>query len=66
MCGRAATYCRWWDEQMKDRINVRWEVYKKVVNGWEDLWDEYYRLRKELKQLVMKRSLIFGMSLLRK
>ena len=31
MCGRAA---RWWDEQIKDRINVRQEVYKKVVNGW--------------------------------
>ena len=62
MCGRAA---RWWDEQTKDRINVRWEVYKKVVNGQEDLWDEYCRLRKEVKQLS-KRSLIFGMSLLRK
>ena len=62
MCGRAA---RWWDEQTKDRINVRWEVYKKVVNGQEDLWDGYCRLRKEVKQLS-KRSLIFGMSLLRK
>ena len=30
MCGRAA---RWWDEQIKDRINARWEVYRKVVNG---------------------------------
>ena len=24
MCGRAA---RWWDEQIKDRINARREVY---------------------------------------
>ena len=30
MCGRAA---RWWDEQIKDRINARREVYRKVVNG---------------------------------
>ena len=36
MCGRAA---RWLVEQIKDRINVRREVYK-VVNGREDLWDE--------------------------
>ena len=33
MCGIAA---RWWDEQIKDRINVRREMYKKVINGWED------------------------------
>ena len=38
VCGRAS---RWWDEQIKDRIIVRREVYKKVVNGREDLWDEY-------------------------
>ena len=34
LCGRAA---RWWDEQIKDKINRRQEVYKKVVNGREDL-----------------------------
>ena len=34
VCCRAA---RWWDEQIKDSINARWEV---VVNGREDLWDE--------------------------
>ena len=32
VCGRAAN---WWDEQIKDKINARPEVfiYKKVVNG---------------------------------
>ena len=30
MCGRAA---RWCDEQIKDRINARWEVYRKVVKA---------------------------------
>ena len=54
MCGRAA---RWWDEQIKDRINARREVYRKVVNGREDLWDEYCRLRKEVKQLVIEKKL---------
>ena len=60
VCGRAA---RWWDEQIKDRINVKRKVYKKFANGREDLWDEYCRLRKEVKQLVIENKL---MSLLRK
>ena len=47
VCGRAA---RWWDEQIKDKVNARRQVYKKVVNGREDLWGEYCRLRKEVKQ----------------
>ena len=57
---------RWWDEQIKDKINARWEVYKKVVNGREDLWGEYCRLRKEVKQLVIEKKLNIGMSWLRK
>ena len=54
MCGRAA---RWWDEYIKDKINARCQVYKKVVNGREDLWGEYCRLRKEVKQLVIEKKL---------
>ena len=54
VCSRAA---RWWDEQIKDRINARWEVYRKVINGREDLWDEYCRLRKAVKQLVIEKML---------
>ena len=54
VCGRAAM---WWDKQIKDRINERREVYRKVVNGREDLWDEYCRLRKEVKQLVIEKKL---------
>ena len=54
VCGRAA---RWWDEQTKDKINARWKVYKKVVNGRENLWGEYCRLRKEVKQLVIEKKL---------
>ena len=46
----------WWDEQIKDRIDARREVYRKVVNGREDLWDEYCRLRKEVKQLVIEKK----------
>ena len=54
MCGRAA---RSWDEQIKDKINARRQVYKKVVNGREDLWGEYCRIRKEVKQLVIEKKL---------
>ena len=53
-------YCRaarWCDEQIKDRINARREVYMKVVNGREGLWEEYCRLRKEVKQLVIEKKL---------
>ena len=54
VCSRVA---RWWDEQIKDKINTRREIYKKVVNGWENLWDEYCRLWKEVKQLVIEKKL---------
>ena len=54
MCGRAA---KWWDEQIKDRINIRRAVYKKVVNGWEDLWGEYCSLRREVKQLFIEKKI---------
>ena len=43
--------------ELKDKISLRQEVYKKVIRGREDLWDEYCRLRKEVKELVrQKRS----------
>ena len=54
MCGKAA---RWWDEQTKDKINTRCEVYKEVVNGREDLWGEYCRLQKEVKKIVFEKKL---------
>ena len=38
-------------------INTGRKVYKKVVNGREDLWDEYCRLQKEVKQLVNEKKL---------
>ena len=32
-------------------------MYKKIVNGQENLWHEYCRLRKKVKQLVIKKKL---------
>ena len=64
VCGRAA---RWWDNEMKEKISLRRELYQKVINGPEDLWDEYCRLRKEVKELVREKKLIiFGERLSRK
>ena len=54
VCGRAA---RWWDNEIKETISLRRELYKKVINGREDLWDEYCRLRKEVKELVREKKL---------
>ena len=53
-CGRAA---RWWDNEIKEKISLRREVYKTVIKGWEDLWDEYCRLRREVKELVREKKL---------
>ena len=33
--GRSA---RWWDSE---RIALRWQLYKKVISGQDDLWDKY-------------------------
>ena len=44
---------RWWDNAIKEKISQRRESYKK---GWEDLWDEYCRLRKEVKKLVREKK----------
>ena len=36
VCGRSA---RWWDSEM--RIALRQQLYKKIISGRDDLWDEY-------------------------
>ena len=38
VCRKSA---RWWDNEIKDKINRRREVYKKVISGRKELWDEY-------------------------
>ena len=43
VCGRAA---RWWDKELKEKVSLRREVYKKVIKGREDLWDEYCYVEK--------------------
>ena len=43
--------------KLKKKIKCRREVHKKMINGQEDLWDEYCRLRKEVKHLVIDKKL---------
>ena len=45
------------DEQIKDKINARRQLYRRLLMGREDLWGEYCRLRKEVKQLVIEKKL---------
>ena len=54
VCGRAA---RWWDDEIRAKIEHRRQVYRLIVSGQEELWEEYYRLRKEVKQLVIEKKL---------
>ena len=54
VCGKSA---RWWDNEIKDKINRRREVYKKIVSGRKELWDEYCRIRKEVKEAVREKRL---------
>ena len=54
VCGRAG---RWWDDEIKARIEQRRELYKRILRGEDELWEEYVRLRKEVKQLVTEKKL---------
>ena len=54
VCGRAA---RWWDDEIKAKIEQRREMYKRILRGEDKLWEEYIRLQKEVKQLVTEKKL---------
>ena len=32
-------------------------MYEKIIKDWEDLWDEYCRLLREVKELVREKKL---------
>ena len=54
MCGKAA---RRWDDESKEKIRLRRQVYKKISSGREDKWGEYYKLWSEIKELARKKKL---------
>ena len=55
MCGRAG---RWWDDEIKQKIEERREVYRNILRGQGDLWVEYTKLRREIKSLVTGKKLV--------
>ena len=48
---------RWWDDEIKAKIEQWPQLYKRMVRGQEGLWDEYNKLRREFKHLVMEKKL---------
>ena len=37
VCGRSV---RWWDDEIKAKIEQRRQLYKRMVRGQESLWDK--------------------------
>ncbi len=54
VCGKAAM---WWDDEIKVKIEQRRELYKRILRGEDELWEEYVRLWKEVKQLATEKKL---------
>ena len=46
VCGKSA---RWWDSEIKDKINSRRQLYKSMLDGNVDAWEDYCKLRKEVR-----------------
>ena len=51
VCGRAV---RWW---IKQKIEERREVYRMILRGQGDLREEYTKLHREVKSLVIEKKL---------
>ena len=47
---------RWWDSEVKDKINSRRKIYKNVLDGNVHAWVDYCKLRKEVKDLIRKKK----------
>ncbi len=54
VCGKSA---RWWDSEVKDKINSRRQLYKSMLDGNVDAWEDYCKLRKEVKDLIRKKKI---------
>ena len=54
VCGKSA---RWWNSEVKDKINSRRKLYKSMLGGNVDAWEDYCKLRKEVKDLIRKKKI---------
>ena len=50
VCGRAV---RWWYDEIKQKTEQKREVYKKILKGQDNLWEEYSKLHREVKNIVI-------------
>ena len=48
---------RWWDSEVKDKINSRRKLYKSMLDGNVDAWEDYCKLWKEVKYLIRKKKI---------
>ena len=48
---------RWWDSDVKDKINSRRKLYKSMLDGNVDAWEDYCKLRKEVKDLIRRKKI---------
>ena len=51
VCGKSA---RWWDSEVKDKINSRRKLYMSMLDGNVDAWEDY---RKEVKDLIRNKKI---------
>ena len=54
VCGKSA---RWWDSEVKDEVNSRKTLYKNMLDGNVDAWENYFKLWKEVKDLIRKKKM---------
>ena len=54
VCGKSASL---WDSEVKDKINSRRKLYKSMLDGNVDAWEDYCKLRKEVKDLIRKKKI---------
>ena len=54
VCGRAV---RWCNDEIRAKIEQRRELNKRILRGKDELWEEYVRFWKDVKQLVTDKKL---------
>ena len=54
VCGKSVS---WWDDEIKDKISLRRQLHKRMMHGQGDLWEEYCRVHREVKELVCSKKI---------
>ena len=54
VCGKSVS---WWDDEIKNKISLRRELHKRMMHGQGDLWEQYCRVCREVKELVCSKKI---------